>query len=84
MSTHAESWDRLVTLVVEEFSAHGQDPGAVFEPDHQHQRLRARLTPGTKSPEWFAVDVTAQQLQTADLKRTAQDFYAAYRKALGK
>ncbi len=84
MSTPAESWDHLVTFVVEEFSAHGQDPGAVFEPDHQHHRLRARLTPGANNPEWFAVDVTAQQLETADLKRKAQDFYAAYRSALDK
>jgi hypothetical protein len=77
----ANCWAELVGLIKDEFLHGNQDP-INFIPDEARLKLRAELTFGTDSPEWYVQTLSRQQVLTGDLRLLAAQFYRDYRKEL--
>ena len=76
MSSTQHRWDELVKYVLEEYSAHRQDPNLNFEHDYSKRKLRLRCTFGDDQ-EWVARTLTDDELRKDDLRVIAKKLYAA-------
>jgi len=78
MSSTQQRWDQLVSYVLEQYSAHHQDPNFNFEHDYAQRKLRLRCT-FADGQEWVARTLTDDELLHGDLRAIARELYAALR-----
>jgi hypothetical protein len=72
-------WDQLIEAVSEEFWRLRQDPIAVFEPNRDLLKLRARID-RPDGPEWMSMPLAEGQILTGDLATFAHEFVEWYRR----
>ncbi len=75
-----ERWEQLVEAVRVEFWRWPQDPDAVFEPNRDERKLRARIDRPGQDAEWIVVTFVAEQILHGDLATFATEFVALYRR----
>ena len=75
-----ERWDQLVEAVRVEFWRWPLDPDAVFEPNRDERKLRARIDRPGQDAEWIAVTFVSEQILHGDLAADATEFVALYRR----
>ena len=73
-----EHWAQLVAAVQKEFSRQGQDPAAVFVPDRDQLKLRARVDRPGEAAHWIVISVTPAQLNAFNVDGMAREFVALY------
>ncbi len=75
-----ERWAQLVEAVRVEFWRWPLDPDAVFEPNRDERKLRARIDRPGQDAEWLAVTFVTEQILHGDLATYATEFVALYRR----
>ncbi len=75
-----ERWVQLVEAVRVEFWRWPRDPDAVFEPNRDERKLRARIDRPGQAAEWIAVTFGSEQILHGDLATYATEFVALYRR----
>ncbi len=75
-----ERWVQLVEAVRVEFWRWPRDPEAVFEPNRDERKLRARIDRPGQDAEWIVVTFVAEQILHGDLATYAAEFVALYRR----
>ena len=73
-----ERWEQLVEAVRVEFWRWPQDPDAVFEPNRDERKLRARVDRPGQDAKWIAVTFVSEQLLHGDLANYAPEFVALW------
>ena len=76
-----ERWRALVLALRAEFWNGGQDPNETLFSLFEMRLLRGRLTDPPETEEWYSVPVLDRELETADAREIAHDFYLRYRAA---
>ncbi len=75
-----ERWVQLVEAVRVEFWRWPRDPDAVFEPNRDERKLRARIDRPGQNAEWLVVTFVTEQILHGDLATYATEFVALYRR----
>ena len=75
-----ERWVQLVEAVRVEFWRWPLDPDAVFEPNRDERKLRARIDRPGQDAEWIAVTFVSEQILHGDLATYAAEFVALCRR----